>query len=176
MKKISILFFSIVATCSVMGQSVKLELIGVGSGHAKCEELVLEWSVGESFIQYHETDSGLLTEGFIQPELFWVDLNDSETFPETISEPFLFMDDFYLEAFPNPVYDQLTLRLEQPFEAPSYISVLDVTGKLIYSATFPAGDQQKELDMTNLPEGLYLVRFISPQMKISNSIKIIKAK
>jgi len=143
----------------------------VSNGTASDADLQLEWSIGEALITTHQTDFGLLTEGFIQPRI-----PDAELFHEFNLETTILLSQFSMEVFPNPVNDFFTLKLNQPNEALSYISILDMTGKVLHHEVMSEGTQQQELDMNNFPSGLYLIRYISPQLKLSKSVKVLKVK
>jgi hypothetical protein len=170
-KTLFIIYCSCFIAGSIVAQSIELQLFGVSNGTASDADLQLEWSIGESFITAHQTDFGLLTEGFIQPEV-----SDEDLFIETNLETTILPSQFSIEVFPNPVYDLFTLKLNQPIEALGYISILDMTGKVLYHDAMPLGTQQQELDLNNYPSGLYLVRYISPQLKFSKSVKILKVQ
>jgi hypothetical protein len=168
-KTLLIFYCSLFIAGSLVAQSTELQLFGVSNGNASDSDLQLEWSIGESFITAHETDFGLLTEGFIQPEI-----SDPELFLEVDLEPSILRTAFSMEVFPNPVYDLFTVKLNQPNEELSYIRILDMIGKVLYHKVIPIGTYQQELDMSNYPSGLYLIQYISPQLKLRTSVKFLK--
>ena len=170
-KTLLILYCSLFIAGSIVAQSLELQLFGVSNGNAEDADLQLEWSIGEPLISTHQIDFGLITEGFIQPGI-----PDAKLFPEVNLEPTTLATHFSMEVYPNPVQDLFTIKLNKPNEAFSYISILDMTGKVLYHEVMPIGIQQQELDMNNYPSGLYLVRYISPQLKLNNSVKILKVK
>ncbi len=170
-KTLLIIYCSFFIAGSIVAQSIELQLFGVSNGNANDDNLHLEWSIGESFITAHQTDFGLLTEGFIQPEV-----PDQGLFLETNLETTSLPSRFSIEVFPNPVYDFFTLKLNQPNQALSYVSILDMTGKVIFHDEIPLGAEQQELDMNNYPSGVYLIRYVSPQIKLSKSVKVLKVQ
>ena len=170
MKKILlILYWSIFIAGSLVAQSTELQLFGVSNGNAGVPDLQLEWSIGEPFITTQQTDFGLVTEGFIQPGI-----PVAELFFDVNLEPTILSTQFSMEVFPNPVINQFTLKLNEPNEAVSYISILDMTGKVLRQNVMPIGTSQLELDMHSFPTGLYLIRYTSPQLKLNKSVKVIK--
>jgi hypothetical protein len=170
-KTLLILYCSIFIAGSIVAQSLELQLIGVSNGNVGDSDLQLEWSVGESFITSHQTDFGLITKGFIQPEI-----PGAESILGVRLDPTTLPNHFSMKAYPNPVQDLFTLKLNEPNQAASYISILDMTGKVLYHDLMPLGTQQQELDMNNYPPGLYLIRYTSSQLKLTESVKILKVK
>jgi len=63
---------------------------------------------------------------------------------------------FSLSAYPNPVKDMMTLKLQNPLENAT-IMVTDLTGKLI-STTAVTGDKV-DINMSSLTPGIYLVKY-----------------
>ncbi len=57
-------------------------------------------------------------------------------------------------AYPNPASDYMTLDL-RPFKEESVVQLLDVSGKAV--ASFTAGNEEERVDLSNYPEGVYLV-------------------
>ena len=61
-------------------------------------------------------------------------------------------DTHYLEVYPNPTNDKVTVR----FENMKSITVYTVTGVQI--ATMDVMDNQVDMDLTNVQPGVYLLR------------------
>lgn len=170
MKK-ALLFFLIIILFAgfSLAQSIELQLIGVMNGDASDSEVQLEWSVGESFSSTYQTNFGLLTEGFIQPEK-----SDFE-FPLVV-EPLILESklDFGFEIFPNPTRNQITLKLNEPSQVLGYVSILDMTGSILYQEVFPLETQQQNFDVTDYPPGIYFIQYFSPERKIRTGGKFLK--
>ncbi|MBS1585058.1 MAG: T9SS type A sorting domain-containing protein [Bacteroidetes bacterium] len=79
-------------------------------------------------------------------------------------------DDFLMEAFPNPVQDKISVRIEGTMAAHSTLVVTDLAGRVIISTDL---DNNKALiDMSSLASGMYLLRYNDD--KRSETIKITK--
>lgn len=79
-----------------------------------------------------------------------------------------------LEAYPNPVVDVLTVRLENSTERAVKLSCTSLTGQLVWQeeATASAGDNLFYIPMGGLEAGVYFVKIQSASE--SQTIKIVK--
>ncbi|MBK6363022.1 MAG: T9SS type A sorting domain-containing protein [Saprospiraceae bacterium] len=60
-----------------------------------------------------------------------------------------------IKLFPNPTSDMLTVFVDKAVTETMYITILDVTGKLVYQSEFR---QKLELDLSDNVNGVYIVR------------------
>lgn len=171
MKQLLFFSFCFFIAITIRGQSFEPQLIGVVNGAGYDADIQLDWSVGESFIQFQPTDFGALSEGFIQP--MW--LRRPLDTPTEITEPTVRMDDYQWIVSPNPVSNNLRLQLDRRNEWLCYVTILDYSGKMKLLKIFPVGDRQIDLDMSGFPSGIYLVRLFSPEKKTSLTVKVLKA-
>ena len=165
------LIFLLITAMGLLAQTVEQRLLGVSSGIVPVSDFQLEWSVGELSIEVLPTAFGQLTEGFIQPEIFVDQQNSSEL----EFELFELTQQFTLQASPNPVSNDLYLKWSPSDAGINYLSVFDFTGKLMVKETLPAGVHYWKLDMSQLPDGLYVISYVNPQGKNESSIKVLKA-
>lgn len=61
-------------------------------------------------------------------------------------------------VFPNPTSGKLTAWWTAPPPTGTALEVINAAGQRVTSVAIPAGQQKTELDLTNLPAGLYLLR------------------
>jgi hypothetical protein len=165
MKKLIVFCLCVLLAYTIRGQSLEPSLMGVTSGTAADAEVTLYFSVGETFIKSQSTAFGFMTEGFLQPEL---------RFPNDLEERNL-LKELTLEVFPNPVSSQLRLQLNRVYDSDFYVYVLDFAGKVKFIRTFPAGSLQMDLNMTDLPSGVYLIRLYDSFSGFSLTRKVLKA-
>ena len=79
-----------------------------------------------------------------------------------------------LEARPNPTKGELNVVVFEPTQGAISLSVLDITGKIVYSQqyTATAGSNSLQIDVANIAAGLYFLKVMD---KSSNAvIKLIK--
>jgi len=65
-----------------------------------------------------------------------------------------------LEIFPNPVNDEMTLKLDSKSEVQSSLRIFDSTGRLIYQWEWNVvnGTQSHQINCETWPNGLYLIQ------------------
>jgi len=73
---------------------------------------------------------------------------------------------YHLIAYPNPFSNKLTINMEAlPRDlyqelGEMRLEVYDMNGARLVNEELPHGDQQRELDLTTLPSGTYMVRIV----------------
>lgn len=79
-----------------------------------------------------------------------------------------------LTAFPNPVKeDKFLLDFHTQLESPTYISLHDRTGRLIYSGIARAGASTHEINLQASPSGgVYLLRAVNNESALQKSVMI----
>ena len=68
-----------------------------------------------------------------------------------------------MNPYPNPVSDEVSLRIILPYKSKLIISVYDQSGRLmsdVYNDLAPDGFSDYKFDVVNLPEGIYTIRII----------------
>ena len=76
-----------------------------------------------------------------------------------------------IEIFPNPVNDRLNIDFDTAFEGAGHVKVFDISGKLVKSKSH-ISEPACQIDFSNLPPGVYLVKAQSGSSRIS--MKVIK--
>ncbi len=71
-------------------------------------------------------------------------------------------------AFPNPTTDKSTIEIKLPASGEFQVDLYDMSGKLqrnIHSGEIERGTFRQEIEMTDLPPGMYLVTILSKEYK-----------
>ncbi len=70
-----------------------------------------------------------------------------------------------INLFPNPAFDQMTVTYTMEQAAQVRLTVTDLSGKTISRQEFMAdmGDQRTQLDVSNLPQGIYLMHLATAE-------------
>lgn len=63
-----------------------------------------------------------------------------------------------LQASPNPARETVLLQSSVPPHHPTTVQWLDARGRLVKTVTWPAQASQLEIDIRNLPKGIYVVQ------------------
>jgi len=64
-------------------------------------------------------------------------------------------------VYPNPAGDKVQVRYERPVEGA--LSLLTLEGKVVAGATVEAGDRMTELNLEDLPAGMYVIRIVGQE-------------
>jgi hypothetical protein len=75
--------------------------------------------------------------------------------PTNISEPLIRANELFIEAFPNPAQNNLEIKTQ----VGSTVSLVNLSGSIIRSQVAETGNLI--FDISNLPQGIYLVRVIN---------------
>lgn len=74
--------------------------------------------------------------------------------------------------FPNPTNDKVIIRLDNPLKTDASIRIYTVEGKLMRMIEWEAGGQSHELDLSDLPDGIYWIELVNDS--IQHASKLIK--
>ena len=151
MKKL-VIIVSILTTLTVQAQTV------IGSGGNGGNSTV-NFTIGEAFISGGATTSAQITQGFQQPNLWGVKIEEQELFE--------------LKVFPNPVASILTLESTFPIEEPHKLFLYSAEGKLILESSLTENAMQ--LDFSNYAAGTYTLIVNDLERQVA-SFRIIKSK
>jgi len=73
---------------------------------------------------------------------------------------------------PNPAEDQLTIRYQIDTDASVQLMLIDLTGRAIFQNNYQvrAGEQQIQLDLSKLPNGVYAVQLVGKDQSFSQKV------
>ena len=96
------------------------------------------------------------------------------TVPFTTSSPTGFNNvptgNFALTAFPNPVKDEVTIKIDGTTSGTEQVQLIDISGKLIKADQ--TDTNTLNMSMAGLPAGIYLIRYTDAEH--TQTIKVIK--
>jgi hypothetical protein len=147
------LFLSIIFFLPLYASAQELITTVGGAGNT------VVWSIG-GILTFALTDAGQtasVTPGLLQPE---------HLFPATaIASPSTEAVELY--AYPNPVRDELHIRLQT---VSASWKLFDSVGRTVHAGEY--SDSEQVISFRNYPSGCYILRATSPEG--TQSIKIIK--
>jgi hypothetical protein len=76
---------------------------------------------------------------------------------------------FEIGVYPNPVINELSVRIKEATIANAKISIIDVTGKTVETKTLTTASETVTFDMSKYPAGLYLLNYND-----GNNQKVVK--
>lgn len=137
-------------------------VISVAGTVSKSDQITLEWTLGETFVQTLAIDKGYHTQGYHQPQVKVIEFSKDGALSYDII------------IFPNPAKEILNVSIKTLQKDKLKIKMTDVTGRNILSQNAPGGSTDIQLKTKELPEGIYMLSVINEQGFWIRSFKIIK--
>ena len=137
------------------------KVMSASGGYAKTDRLSVSWTMGEPIQAYLQSSNGIYTLGYQQPNLSITQLE-----PEV-----LIGEDKWATVFPNPVIDELSIRLNETLAINEEVVVqlFTVDGKPLKTLK-AKGQNDLKMDFSNFPSGTYLLRLETENSKQVYSI------
>ena len=136
----------------LVAQTVTPSVVNTNGFSKDMENGFITISVGESAVTTLNGVTGIITQGFLQPEL----------------EPPC--SDFELDYFPNPVSDLITIRDTACGRIIKEIEIFDSMGNQVFKRIL----SNREADLTLLGIGIFIVRAYSQGGEVLGTFKIVK--
>jgi len=150
----------------LVAQSVQVTLspsvIGAAGGFDLKQNISLEWTLGETFVESVTGRDKWYTQGFHQPMLSARAISPSAA------------RGYDIKIFPNPTQELLNVFIKTPEAEDLKLTLVDVTGKTIYTRWVPSGTPEIQVRVKHLPEGMYMLSVVSTKGYRINSFKVIK--
>jgi len=165
MKKITILTAAILCwNIQAKAQTLTPEVVASAGDFYTSSSASLSWTVGESMTESFIAGNNILTQGFQQPEnLNATVVNKGNIFSE-------------VTAYPNPTRNVLNLYFGNHLDGLLQVEIFDVAGKIVYSSTANVSKENRlRVDLSELQEGLYLMKLSKADNGASTIIKIHKS-
>jgi hypothetical protein len=148
MKKLTT-FLLIIISASVKAQSLSPQVIASAGDYFSNGNVSLSWTLGEPVIETYTTANIILTQGFQQPELLTVGIND------------VLKSDFSSTIYPNPTFNIISVQLNNQKNAQFTVEIINGLGQVIQSLNFDAVKNKQnnfQLNLTDLSVGMYQIR------------------
>ena len=159
MKRYILIFYTALLALSLSGQ--KQEVIASAGGYNAAGGISISWTLGETIIPtFKAADNSLiLTHGFQQ-----------QLIVTTIEENLFELVN--VTVYPNPASEILNIRFEVPLDGEVDLYLLSQQGSLVRVDIIEAATVEKQINMQDLPAGVYFLRLIKG--KLSNVYKVVK--
>jgi hypothetical protein len=158
MKRSILFIFTILLAFSLSAQ-VKQEVIASAGGYSVASGVSLSWTLGETIIPTFTNEKLTLTHGFQQQLIVTAVEENLE-------------DVVKVTLYPNPASDIVNIKLGSPLDGEVKLFLLDSRGKLIKTDFMEETAVEKEINLQDLPAGLYLLKMTKG--KLSNVYKVVK--
>ena len=154
-----LMFFAL----SVGAQQIKQEVIASSGGYnvASGNTISISWTLGETIIPTFTSQDGsiVLTHGFQQRIVI-------TTVEENLVNP------VRITVFPNPASEIANVEFDTPTDTEITLFLLSNQGSLVKTIQIPSGTLIKEINMQDLPSGIYYIRMVKG--KLVNVYKVVK--
>jgi hypothetical protein len=150
-----------VLALSVSAQPKKQEVISSAGGFniAGGGSISISWTLGETLTTTFSAPGIILTPGFHNTYLITtVEENIQNTIKITI--------------YPNPAIEILNIEFDTPVDGEISLYLLDPQGKLVKTDKIEPDVKNKQINMQNLPSGIYYLRLTKG--KLVNVYKVVK--
>lgn len=154
----SVLYAFLAITFSVSAISAQ-QVVSLAGNHHENGDMSISWTLGETVIETFNADEKILTQGFHQPTLTVVSIDDAD------------MPRYNITAFPNPVKSYVTLSVEAEKHENMRFMLYDLNGNLIKKDGIYG--KNTEVSFEGLTPALYFIRIIEENKSLT-TIKIIK--
>ncbi len=161
-KKLYCYFFFLLISSIGFSQNVSLSIVSAQGGFDKTENISLEWTLGESFIETVNHQNEIYTQGFHQPFLNnRLELQDQSF-------------DFDILISPNPVYSHINISVITSVNSQLIISLYDIYGRYIKQISAFTTDSLIDMNVDGLSSGAYILKISDIEGSINQTHKIIK--
>ena len=132
-----------------------------GFNVASDKSISISWTLGETIIPTFTSADGtlILTHGFQQKLII------------TAVEEYI-VDPVSVTVFPNPTSEIVNIEFDTPTDEEITLYLLDAQGKLVKTDKIESATTNKQINMQDLPSGLYYLRLM--QGKLVNVYKVVK--
>jgi hypothetical protein len=148
---------------SAGAQQIKQEVIASAGGFNASSDLSisLSWTLGETIIPTFKSADGqlILTHGF-QQKVIIVSIEENIVDPVSVT------------VFPNPTSAIVNVGFDTPTDGEMTLFLLDAQGKLVKTDKIESATTNKQINMQDLPAGLYYLRLTKG--KLVNVYKVVK--
>ncbi len=149
--------FTVLLFTSIASGTYAQELVSTAGDIFSGTSLQIEWSLGESMIDFYSDGHVVLTQGFHQPEPIHIDK------PDTL-----------VKIYPNPFDLSFYVDLAETESESDHFSMVlfDMSGRMVFAQDISMG--ANEIHTEDLPDGIYFLKLFDARSNLLKSVKIIK--
>jgi len=163
MKKYLIITCAIFFILNAKSQSISPQVIASGGDYYVGTNASLSWTIGELITETVSNTNFILTQGFQQPNYNINAIEEPGINP--LGE---------INIYPNPVADELNVSFKDMNQKNVMIILFDMNGKILYSDIAENTTSVKQINMSQIAKGNYVIRFATKDGKYLKSFKVMK--
>jgi hypothetical protein len=165
MKRYLILTCTFFIFVTVKSQTISPQVIASGGDFYTGVGVSLSWTLGELITETVTDGNYILTQGFQQPHYIISAIDDPKTEENPLGD---------INIYPNPVADQLNVAFKDMNQQNIVITLFDFNGKILINDIAENTTVIKQLDMTFVAKGTYILRCSTKDGKAVKSFKVVK--
>jgi hypothetical protein len=148
MRKQLILFGLTVIVSTQLARSQQLErsVLSSQGGISSSSSIIMDWTLGEPFIDWQERAGFDLSEGFHQPSLEAI----------LLSAPGELLLPLDVTLYPNPVNEVLNVSVVKATDEKFVLAITDIHGRSVIPQMLLLAGENREVPMGELAPGIYL--------------------
>jgi len=163
MQKLVLLCLTILICGIVHSQKCKPEILSNGGGLLSNANVKMTYTIGEPITGKILNGTTILSQGFQQT---WKNTHTS------LQE--LPAEHLKIKAFPNPTQDIINLSWEADHSEAIMIDLIDLNGKTLFRQTIGNTTNEKQINLADYPEGIYILKINAISGKQLSIFKILK--
>jgi hypothetical protein len=147
-------------------QSLSPEVISTAGDYYISTNVTLSWTLGEPIIETYTSSGNILTQGFQQPSYTIVGIDEP---------PFAGGDkNGNIKVYPNPATDFINVDFIDVSHTGVLAQMYDLQGKKMMEEQMQTNPSHKQLDLSKIAKGSYILRFTDPNGAYIRSFKVVK--
>lgn len=147
-------------------QSITPEVIATAGDYFVGSNATLSWTLGEVVTETVSNANYTLTQGFQQPNYNITSIPDDPNIKNDQSAD--------INIYPNPVGDLLNVSFKDMKQDNVLITLFDLNGKILINDIAENTTALKQLNMSFVAKGSYILRFATKNGKFLKSFKVVK--
>lgn len=161
MKNLTVLIIGILIVHIGFSQTLTPEVYATSGDYFTNTANSLSWTLGECVIETYESVNYSLTQGFQQTNYSVTSIQENEN------------ENYSVIVYPNPASDFINICRKSDGAEKSRLDLLDMTGKIVYTASF---EKDLQLNLLGYKDGAYLIRISDERSSLSYTYKLQKTK
>ncbi len=146
----------------INAQSISPQVVATAGNYASNGGYSVSWTLGEPVIATATSGSTTLTQGFQQPSYNVLSVTNGKT------------EGFEVNVYPNPATDFVVVDWKTDDQNMLYITLYDVTGRMISEQSYSASQDKVSINMSKLASAQYFLEVRNKDNSINKIFQISK--
>jgi hypothetical protein len=160
MKRTILVFITFIFALTAFAQ-IKQDVIASAGGYNPSTGISISWTLGETIVTtFTASDNTIKISNGFQPQLYVTAVEENIETGVKIT------------VYPNPASDIVNIRFDVALDQEVKLLMISSQGKPVKSIIIEATTIEKEINLQDLPSGIYYLRLIKGNL--SNVYKVVK--